>query len=131
MKKFVIILFLLAAPLAASADLSDAFNVGDDSDGSNLSGMAREAGYNTQSSATIDNIIGVVIRTALSFVGVIFLVLMVYGGYLWMTARGNDQQIDKARNLIIAAVVGLIIVLSAYALTYFVLSQLSPETLTT
>jgi hypothetical protein len=65
-------------------------------------------------------IIGQVIGAALSFIGILFFGLMIYGGFLWMTARGNEQKVEKAKELIIAAVIGLIIVMSAYAITAFV-----------
>ena len=65
-------------------------------------------------------IIGSLIGTILAFVGVLFFILVIYGGLLWMTARGNEQQIEKAKNLIGSAIVGLIIVLSAYAITAFI-----------
>ncbi|OGH64549.1 MAG: hypothetical protein A3J66_01650 [Candidatus Magasanikbacteria bacterium RIFCSPHIGHO2_02_FULL_47_14] len=64
--------------------------------------------------------IGTVINAALTLVGLIFLVLMVYAGYLWMTARGESEQIDKARQIITASIIGLVIVLSAYAISTFV-----------
>ncbi len=75
----------------------------------------------------ISGIIGILIGVVLSFVGVLFLVLMIYGGILWMTARGNEQQTEKARDLIIASVIGLIIVLSAYAITEFIGRTLAPS----
>jgi len=46
--------------------------------------------------------------------------LVIYGGFLWMTARGNEQQVTKAKDLIISAVIGLVIVLAAYAITAYV-----------
>ncbi len=61
--------------------------------------------------------IGSLLGAALSLLGVIFLLLMIYGGFRWMLARGNEQEIEKAKNLIQAAVIGLMIVLSAYAIT--------------
>lgn len=64
--------------------------------------------------------IGTVINAALTLVGLIFLVLMVYAGYLWMTARGESEQIDKAKDIIKASIIGLVIVLSAYAISAFV-----------
>lgn len=70
-------------------------------------------------------IIGDIIGAVLTFVGVLFLILVIYGGLLWMTARGNEQQIEKAKNLIGAAIIGLIIVLSAYAITAFIGTQLT------
>jgi len=69
-------------------------------------------------------VLGKMIGIILSFLGVLFFALMIYGGFLWMTARGNDQQVTNAKELIIAAVIGLIIVLSAYAITAFVGSNL-------
>ena len=73
--------------------------------------------------------IGDIVQAVLSFLGVIFLVLMIYGGYLWMTARGNEEQVTKAKNLITAAIIGLIIVISAYAISYFIIKSLSDTTL--
>ncbi|MBU1164522.1 pilin [Patescibacteria group bacterium] len=62
-----------------------------------------------------------IISYLLSFVGVLFIILIIYGGYMWMTARGNDEQVEKAKKLIIRATIGILIVLSAYVITYFVL----------
>ncbi len=64
--------------------------------------------------------IGTIIGALLAFIGVIFFILMIYGGFLWMTAQGNEEQITKAKNLIIAAVIGIIIVMSAYAITAYI-----------
>jgi len=66
--------------------------------------------------ATIGRFVGAL----LSFVGVLFLVLMIYGGFLWMTDRGNEDQVKKAKDLIQAAIIGLIIVLLAYAITKYI-----------
>jgi len=68
---------------------------------------------------------GEVIGMILSFVGVIFLALVIYGGITWMTAGGNDQKVEKAKTIIIDATIGLIIVLSAYAITSFIGTQLA------
>ena len=64
--------------------------------------------------------IGAVLGAILSFVGVIFLVLMIYGGILWMTTAGNEEQTGKAKKIIASAVIGLVIVASAYAVTTLV-----------
>lgn len=61
-----------------------------------------------------------IIQWVLSFVGVIFLILMIAGGFTWMTSGGNQESIAKARRTIASAAVGLIIVLSAYAITTYV-----------
>ena len=68
--------------------------------------------------------IGTVIKGALSLVGVIFLALTVYAGILWMTASGNETQIEKAQGILKAAIIGLVITMSAYAITAFVTGRL-------
>ena len=63
---------------------------------------------------------GSIIGTVLSFVGVLFLIMMIYAGIMWMTAQGNDQQVTKAKDLLINSIIGIIIIFAAYAITAFV-----------
>ncbi|MBU0619473.1 MAG: hypothetical protein V1768_00575 [Patescibacteria group bacterium] len=65
-------------------------------------------------------IAGLAIKIFIALLGIIFLGLMIYGGYIWMTARGNDQDVEKAKNTIVSATIGLIIVLAAYAVTAYI-----------
>lgn len=77
----------------------------------------------------INTLIATIIESVLGFLGVIFLVLMVYGGYTYMMARGNEQDVEKAMSTIRNAVIGLIIVASAYAISILVINTLSSSTL--
>ncbi|MCG2701065.1 pilin [Candidatus Parcubacteria bacterium] len=70
--------------------------------------------------------IGDIIGAILAFVGVIFLILMIYGGYTWMMARGNEEQTTKAKSIIRNALIGIVVVLAAYAITAFIGSELNP-----
>lgn len=72
----------------------------------------------------INDKIGSVIGIVLSFIGVVFLILMIYAGISWMTAAGNQEKVTKAKNLIINAIIGLIIVLSAYTISSFIGTRL-------
>jgi hypothetical protein len=63
---------------------------------------------------------GNAVNIALSFVGVLFLIVMIAGGFIWMTAAGNEDRVKTAIKLIVAGVIGLLIVVSAYAITSFV-----------
>lgn len=65
-------------------------------------------------------IVASVVTVLLGLLGVIFLILMIYGGFLWMTDRGNEEQVKKAQGLIKSAIIGLIIVVAAYAITVFI-----------
>jgi len=58
-----------------------------------------------------------IIRVILSLIGTLILALNIYGGFLWMTAAGNDEQITKAKTTIRNATIGLVIILSAYSIT--------------
>lgn len=105
--------FLFSASPASAQGLKNAAG--------QLGKTAERAG--TSDTGNLDTFVGTGIRTALTLVGLIFLVLMVYAGYLWMTARGDESQIDKAKNIISAAMIGLVIVLGAYAITTLVISR--------
>lgn len=69
-------------------------------------------------------IIARVIRIVLGLLGIILIVIILYGGYLWMTAGGNDEQIAQAKSILVNAVIGLIIILSAYSIVLFVMRLL-------
>ena len=122
---FFLTLAFSADSVFAQASLKDAFK----SNGALLDKAAAGSGYDTTSSLTINNAIAKVINLSLSFLGVIFLCLTIYGGFLWMTARGNEQQVEKAKEVIIASIIGLIIVLGAYAISYFVISRFTDKIL--
>jgi predicted acyltransferase len=57
--------------------------------------------------------------------GIIFVGLMVFTGYIWMTAQGDEQKVTKAKDTLQMAIIGLVIVLAAYSITYFVFKGLS------
>ena len=76
---------------------------------------------------SISSVAGGIIKIFLSLLGVIFVVLLIYGGFLWMNARGNAEQVTKSQDLIKDAVIGLIIVVAAYAITYFALFMLAKD----
>ncbi|OGY47378.1 MAG: hypothetical protein A2663_01590 [Candidatus Buchananbacteria bacterium RIFCSPHIGHO2_01_FULL_46_12] len=78
----------------------------------------------TQFAETIAEIIGIV----LGFLGIIFLVLLIYAGFLWMTAAGSEEKVKKAKDIMIAAIIGVTIILTAYAITWFVFNNLLKAT---
>ena len=78
---------------------------------------------NTDENTLLDNI-ATIIQVVLRLLGTIFVILMIYAGILWMTAGGNDTQVKKAQNIIQRAAIGLLIVVLAYAITYFIFQNL-------
>ena len=96
--------------------ITPVFAQADDYGLSATAGAADLAKYGTSLPGLIGNVLG----TALSLVGVLFFALMLFGGVTWMLAHGNAEQEKKALNTIVAAIIGILIVLGSYALTTFV-----------
>ena len=86
-----------------------------------VAGSSYEA--NTDENTLLTNI-SLIIKRVLELLGFIFVVLMIYAGIIWMTAGGNEKQVEKAKNIISRAAIGLIIIVSAYAITYFIFANL-------
>jgi lysylphosphatidylglycerol synthetase-like protein (DUF2156 family) len=115
----------LSAPLA-KADLlktEDEANVT-----TSASNLAGDAGYNINSNTTVQTLIGAIIQIVLGFLGVIFVILIIISGYQWMMAGGNSDAINKARDRMINAIIGLVIVLAAYAIAWFVTNAIVDTT---
>lgn len=91
-----------------------------------LTEVGGEAGIQTDRS--LEETIGQLINVVLGFLGIIFLLLVIYAGFLWMTAGGNSDKVDKAKSILIQATIGLVILLAAYAITSFVVTQLGGAT---
>lgn len=65
-----------------------------------------------------------VINVMLGFLGVIAVVIILLGGFKWMTAGGNEDKIAEAKKLMAAGLIGIIIVLASWGLALFVLDAL-------
>ncbi|MEI7452376.1 MAG: pilin [Candidatus Falkowbacteria bacterium] len=122
-------IFLSFLPVARAANMGDAFLVDDkhicagqyqDS----LDCVAAKANYQVLNEATPLQITSNIITVLLSLLGIIFLIFMVYAGILWTTAGGDEKKVEKAKAIIKQTLIGLIIVLGAYAISYFVMGAL-------
>ena len=70
-------------------------------------------------------IVANIIKILLGFLGTIAVVLIIYAGFLWMTAAGKPDNTKKAKDIMSAAVTGLVIILISYGITVFVTNALS------
>lgn len=90
--------------------------------------VAKDAGYDGNTSKdTAAEIVATVIKAFLGLLGVIFIFLVVIAGYKYMTANGDEGQVEDALGSIKTAVIGLIIIVSAYAITAFVFKNISTD----
>lgn len=106
------VFLFLAIPttFAQSPDtISEGFNV------------AQNIGAGALGTNDLRDIIVNVVNIALGFLGIIAVIIIMYGGYLWMTSGGNQEQVDRAKKTLRNAVIGLFIILSSWAIVaYFV-----------
>lgn len=65
------------------------------------------------------------IKYILAFLGVIAMIVILYAGFNWMTAGGNDEKVGKAKKTLIAGLIGLVIVLLAFAIATFVIQRIN------
>lgn len=120
MKKREIIITAVLWTLAAA---SVAHAAGNDF---GLSGAA--AGTGIPVDKDIPGLIANILKTALGFVGTLFLLLMIYAGFIYMTARGDEKKVSEAKKMIVGAIIGVVIIAAAYAITSFVLTAITSGT---
>ncbi len=84
--------------------------------------VAEAAGF---LSGSLLDIIGRLIKVFLGLLGIIALFLTLYAGYLWMTAGGDDKKVDEAKTILRNAVIGLLIIMSAYAIVSFIFNSIA------
>lgn len=111
--------------VASAAGLEDAgsnlFETGSQSYGSSTATAQGAQGY-------LPALIGGIVQIALLVIGAVLLLLLVYGGYIWMIARGEADKVKKAKEIITNAIIGIIIVFAAYAISSFILTQVMSAT---
>jgi len=78
--------------------------------------------------ADLVDTIAQIIRVALGFLGVIAVVIILLGGFKWMTAGGNDEKVKEAKKLIFSGIIGLVIIIAAYAIASFVIDSIITAT---
>ena len=126
--KPLIVLFIITLTVTILINVNSCFAF-DFNTQSGLDVAGKETGHTSIgiTSQIKDNpgkVVGVFVQALLSFLGVIFLLLMIYGGFIWMMAQGNEQEVGRAKNIIINAAIGIIIVFLAYAITTLIGGQL-------
>ncbi|MBT3689766.1 hypothetical protein HOE31_02200 [bacterium] len=124
MKSFLLIIavcFLILAPLT----VSNALNLGQET---YLESLAGTAGYqidSVQSNTYLDSTIGKLLASIFTLVGISFLSLIIVSGFQWINAHGNEESAKKAKDRIIHATIGLIIIASSYLISFFIYNSIN------
>jgi len=108
---FTAVFSLVALPLMASAvvDLDVGLN------------YATATGLGTKD---IRETIASIINVAMGLLGIVAVCIILLGGFKWMTAAGNEEKVGDAKKLLVAGIIGLVIILTAYAIATFVVSSI-------
>lgn len=120
-KKIQLLILLVSLSFAVSATVFAA-TAGSDVLGG-LDNTAERADLSREET-DLGNILGGVINYGFGLVGVIFITVILIGGYLWMAARGNEERISKAKTFLLNGIFGLMVVFLAYGLVYIILFSL-------
>lgn len=89
--------------------------------------MIKQAGYAADVSEipSLSRVVASIVFIFLAASGVIFVILFIYGGAIWLTALGNEERVKEAKTILFNAIIGIVIVFSAYSLTYFMVRELT------
>jgi hypothetical protein len=123
MKKFFrgLMVFAMALaivmPMAPVMAQTDPF--GTDVVNTELNGVLGESNSDPRAIATR------IINIILTFLGLLAVVIILIGGFKWMTAGGNEENVAAAQKIIVSGIIGLVIILASWGIATFVLSQIS------
>ncbi|MFA5954197.1 MAG: hypothetical protein WC817_01515 [Patescibacteria group bacterium] len=106
----------MMAPLVAFAQGSDLNNSLD------LNNIGNELGLSQETNVKI--VVARIIRVLLGFLGIVAVLIVLYGGFQWMTAAGNEERVSSARATLTAGLIGLVIILSAYAIASYIITTI-------
>lgn len=123
----IILAFAATAVLAETPPLEPLVEPGKLNLNDKLGNVGGRAGFD-QDANSLPEIIGRVVQIFLSVLGMVFMGYIIYAGSLWLTARGDEEKITKAKAILRGSITGLVIVFAAYAITSFVLFSVIEET---
>lgn len=69
-----------------------------------------------------------IVQALLGFLGIIAIIIILYGGFVWLTSAGNEEKVSQAKKIITSGIIGLIIIFVSYAIASFVITQLMEAT---
>ena len=123
---FLVFIVILFAVNGFSVFESKAALIGNTAIENQVSAFQEKAGFekSTNSGQSLASVVATLIKVFLGLLGIIFIILIIWAGYNWMIAQGKEEQIRKSKDTIKAAIIGLVIIVAAYAITYFVFEQL-------
>ena len=112
-KTYVVFTVMVALLVLGVANLAEAVNV-----------YPNASGNIGLGNADPEDMIVSVINWILGILALVAVIMILVGGFLWMTAGGNEEKVDKAKKLLIAAIIGLVIILAAWGIATYAIGKL-------
>ena len=81
-----------------------------------LSGLQTAAGQSGVGMVSLEDNIVALINGLLSLVGLVFIIMIILGGFKWMTSQGNSEKVTQAKEMIKNAIIGITVVLLSYTI---------------
>jgi hypothetical protein len=119
-KKIFFILFIAAAavlPIFVFA-VDDPYGASAVAKKTSLAGMSL-------SNSSPEMLASQIVNLVLGFTATIFFLMVLYGGITWMTASGQSEKVNKSKEILITAIIGMVIVAASYAISVFIFSRIS------
>ena len=82
----------------------------------NMQNVGNSAGFKPATETSVSEIAGTIVNSVLGFLGIIFLGLILYAGFLWMTAQGESDKVEQAKKIIKNCIIGLILIICAWGI---------------
>ncbi|MDX9893605.1 MAG: hypothetical protein RB292_04330 [Patescibacteria group bacterium] len=121
----LVILASLVLPEIAQTSTLQQINAG-------FAQTGQDAGFAPQNGAprrTFEEALATYVSGMVTIMSALFMILIIYGGWLWMTAMGKEEQIQKAQKIIIGATIGLVIIISARLVAEIAITYLDKATI--
>jgi len=119
---FMMLLAPLAAPAVAHAATSSSF-----CEGANLQ-LGDSDCTKGDPAKSVNSIIATVINVLSLVVGVASVIMIIIGGLRYVTSAGDSNSVNGAKNTILYAIIGLVVVVMAQVIVQFVLVKATPQT---
>lgn len=112
------LILILVIPMMFFASAVSAQNYG-------LNQTAGNANYDTTGKTDVYSLVQILVNALLAILSIVFFALVTYGGIIWMKASGREEEVNRAKTMIEQAVIGLAVLMAAYAITTFVFKSLN------
>ncbi len=124
-KKNIKLLILFCLLLISTFVLTQTVLAWDKSASQYLDKIATHKDIDIKTNVTMAVMVGRIINGILGFLGILFLVIILYAGFTWTNAGGSEEDVTQARNLIKWSIIGIIVIIGAYAISFYVVDQIN------